>query len=478
MNEIIDTQKVGRKIPRKQATAYGVMYGSNNIIAVARGLYLATYLIDTFKLKLELVLLANLLFIAYNVLNNVVFSVYADRTRHKLGRRIPYIRYGSLLLIITNILIWFPWPGTYPGDANLGAIMKFIQYIVYLIVWDTVWTVVSISFASLIPELTESESERAKMSVITTLSTAIGGMSVVVLPMIWNSGLDAFRIFMVVGNIIIALCFFVGSFILKERPELYKSSYKDVSTKDVLKQFLGLYKNKAFLSATIFVFSTTMMMSFNNTFPVLIGYGLGWPKYGEYVVLFIFYTFSYGMIPVLFRMVKSKPIDRVVMTIIKYGLVFLGMFFILMIITGFSGFLYLIMAFGGAMLMVGLYGNIIRGNVIDQDELETGERREALYIGASSLVLIPMEQIVGSIVAVVLIVVGYDENLGFNQGPLVLTGIRILTFSIIFIGAIFTLISIKLYPFKGEVLVKLKKDIMALHAEKEAGVTPDQENVI
>ena len=470
MNETIDTQKVGRKIPTKQALTYGLMYGSNNLNSLPRGMYLTTYLFDIFKLQLELFLLANLLFMVYNVLNNVFFSVYADKPRHKSGRRIPYIRYGSLFIIVSNILIWFPWPGTEPGNANLGVIMKFIQYIVYLFVWDTVWTVVSISFASLIPELTESESERAKISVINTLSTAIGGLSVVVLPMIWNSGLDAFRIFMVVGNIIIALCFFFGSFILKERPELYKSSYKDASTKDVLKQFLGLYKNKAFLSATIFVFSTTMMMSFNNTFPVLIGYGLGWPKYGEYVVLFIFYTFSYGMIPVLFRLVKSKPVDRVVMTIIKYGLVFIGVFFILMIITDFSWFLYLILAFGGAMLMVGLYGNLIRGNVIDQDELETGERREALFIGASSLVLIPMEQIVGSVVATVLIVVGYDENLGFNQGPSVLAGIRFLTFFIIFIGAIFTLISMKIYPFKGEALVKLKKDIIELHAKKEAEV--------
>jgi len=476
MNEKIDTQKVGRKIPRKQLTAYGFMYGSNNIIAVARGLYLATYLFDTFKLQLELFLLANLLFMVYNVLNNVVFSVYADRTRHKLGRRIPYIRYGALLLIVTNILIWFPWPGTYPGNANAGVIMKFIQYLVYLFVWDTVLTVVSISFAAWIPEATESEEERTRLSVILRIATAIGGLSIIILPAIWNSGLDTFRIFMVVGNTINALCFFVGSFILKERPELYKSSYKDTSTKDVLKQFLGLYKNKTFLSYTIFVFSTTMMMMFNNTFPVLIGYGLGWPKYGEYVVAFIFYTFSYGMIPVLFIMVKSKPVDRVIKNIIKYGLVLLGVFFILMIISGLSLFLYPILAVGGAMLMVGLYGSLIGGNVIDQDELETGQRREALYVGASSLILIPMEQIVGSIVAVVLIVVNYDENLGFDQEPSVLAGIRFLTFFIIFIGGIFTLISIKLYPFKGEALVKLKKDIMELHAKKETDHKLNQES--
>jgi len=41
MNEEIDTQKIGRKIPRKQFYAYGVMYGSNNITNVARGLYIS-----------------------------------------------------------------------------------------------------------------------------------------------------------------------------------------------------------------------------------------------------------------------------------------------------------------------------------------------------------------------------------------------------------------------------------------------------
>jgi Na+/melibiose symporter-like transporter len=217
-----------------------------------------------------------------------------------------------------------------------------------------------------------------------------------------------------------------------------------------------------------------MMMQFNNSFPVLIGYGLGWPQYGEYIVTFIFYTFSYGMIPVLFRMVKSKPVDRVIMKIIKYGLIFLAVFFILMIISRLSWFLYPILALGGAMLMVGLYGSLIRGNVIDQDELETEQRREALYVGASSLILIPMEQIVGSIVAVVLIIVNYDENAGFAQEPSVLAGIRFLTFFIIFIGGTFTLISIKLYPFKGEALVNLKKDIMALHNKKEAFTNKNQ----
>ena len=148
-----------------------------------------------------------------------------------------------------------------------------------------------------------------------------------------------------------------------------------------------------------------------------------------------------------------------------------------MLISDFSWFLYPILALGGAMLMVGLYGSIIGGNVIDNDELETGQRREALYIGASSLVLIPMEQIVSIIVAVILIVVNYDKDLKFNQEPSVFAGIRFLTFFIIFIGGVFTLISMRLYPFKGEALVKLKKDIMELHAKKEADAHSNQESI-
>jgi len=475
MNDKNATQRVGRKIPRKQVAAYGTMYGSNNIIAVARGLYLFAYLIDEFGLQLELYLLANLIFLGYNVLNNVLFSIYADRTKHKLGRRIPYIRYGALFLIVTNILIWFPWPGTYPGNANAGAIMKFIQYLVYLFVWDTVLTVVTISFGAWLPEVTESEEERVRMSIILRIATAIGGLSIVIIPFIWNSGLDVFRIFMVVGNTINALCFFVGSFIIKERPELYKSSYKDASTKEVFKQFVGLYKNKGFLSLTIFVFSTTLMMYFNNNYPVLIGYGLGLPG-GEYVVTFIFYTFSYGMMPVLSRMAKSKPIDRIIMKVIKPGLLVLFVFFILTLITGLHWFLYPSLALGGAMLMVGLFASLIGGNVIDQDELDTGQRREALYNGASSLLIIPMGEIVGSIVAIGLIFINFEEGMGFAQDPSVLAGIRILYFSIIFSAGLLTLISIKLYPFKGEVLVKLKTDIMTLHTKKEAAVKSNQES--
>ena len=119
------------------------------------------------------------------------------------------------------------------------------------------------------------------------------------------------------------------------------------------------------------------------------------------------------------------------------------------------------------MASVNLFSIPIFCNVIDQDEIETFERRESLYNAAFSLIMIPAEQVLGIIVAAILNVFDYHEAVGFNQPPLAILGIRVVFFSVTFAGGLLSLISIKLYPFKGERLIRLKKEILELHALKE-----------
>lgn len=57
-------------------------------------------LIDV-KIKYELFILANTIFLFYNVLGDIFFGFYADRIKYKLGRRIPYIRYGAPFFSLT-----------------------------------------------------------------------------------------------------------------------------------------------------------------------------------------------------------------------------------------------------------------------------------------------------------------------------------------------------------------------------------------
>ena len=45
-----------------------------------------------------------LIFGIWNIINDPIFGYISDKTRNKLGRRIPYIRYGAPLIALSYIL--------------------------------------------------------------------------------------------------------------------------------------------------------------------------------------------------------------------------------------------------------------------------------------------------------------------------------------------------------------------------------------
>jgi Na+/melibiose symporter-like transporter len=62
---------------------------------------------------------------------------------------------------------------------------------------------------------------------------------------------------------------------------------------------------------------------------------------------------------------------------------------------------------------------------------------------------------------------GYQAGVGFPQPPTVVLGVKITFFVITAAGGLLSLLSIRVYPYKGERLRKLKSDIVALHLDKE-----------
>ena len=56
-----------------------------------------------------------LLFGLWNALNDPLFGYISDKTKSSLGRRIPYIRYGSIIIAAVFILSWTLW---FPSKSN------------------------------------------------------------------------------------------------------------------------------------------------------------------------------------------------------------------------------------------------------------------------------------------------------------------------------------------------------------------------
>ncbi|MHA1716787.1 MAG: MFS transporter [Promethearchaeota archaeon] len=463
---VVDIANAGRAVPKKQLVTYGFMVGSRNISAVAIGMYSFAYIIDVFGLKLELYIIANSIFLFYNALNDVLFGIFADRSRFKLGRRIPFIRYGSLFIMLTTFLFWYPMPGTVPGDPDVAQIAKFAQFLIALFVNDTITTVVGVSFGAWVPEITESDAERTKIAFIDKIANFVGGLAAPVLPMLYNNGINFFRLFLIFGNLAYTVAFFIGSFILKERPALYRNMLSSKPIREIFKSFFVVYKKRGFFSVLLFGFSQFILWKIIVNYSRLIGYGMGLSS-GEILVTGIYYIQHYSFFLVLRHLSKKIPMDRLIIRVVGYCLAGFSALFVVLMISGNVWLFIPLIMISGIMASVNLFSIPIFCNVIDQDEIETFERRESLYNAAFSLIMIPAEQVLGIIVAAILNVFDYHEAVGFNQPPLAILGIRVVFFSVTFAGSLLSLISIKLYPFKGERLIRLKKEILELHALKE-----------
>ncbi len=98
-----------------------------------------------------------MLFGVWNAINDPLFGYISDRTNSKLGRRIPYIRYGAPILILSFILFWLDVPGV---NSQVGL---FVQMLLVLFVFDSLCTAIAISLYIMPYEVAISNKARSSI---------------------------------------------------------------------------------------------------------------------------------------------------------------------------------------------------------------------------------------------------------------------------------------------------------------------------
>lgn len=101
---------------------------------------LTYYFTELRGLSLEWTGIAWLAFGIWNATNDPLFGWISDRTHSKLGRRLPYIRYGAPLFALSFILFWIDIPGTQSSQWEL-----FLQMLLALFLFDTFYTAIATS---------------------------------------------------------------------------------------------------------------------------------------------------------------------------------------------------------------------------------------------------------------------------------------------------------------------------------------------
>ena len=117
---------------------------------------------------------------------------------------------------------------------------------------------------------------------------------------------------------------------------------------------------------------------------------------------------------------------------------------------------------------------VLMGDAIDNDELITGKRREAVYGGVNAIVTKPAISLANSLFLFTIGIFGFvppiiigDVSINQPQNELAKTGILVILGIIPACLLLLSALTMRLYPLDGPEWIEKKKFIIDLHEQKE-----------
>ncbi|MFX1340168.1 MAG: MFS transporter [Promethearchaeota archaeon] len=404
----------------------------------------------------------------WNALNDPLLGYLSDRTHTKWGRRYPYITAGLIPLAIVMFFVFSP-PKTF-GITDLTTNLLF--FILIIIIFELFYTMFSLNLTSLFPEAFITLNERTKANNIRQTFTIIALLFAFLLPgfIIPDYSDPKFiREYSILGITLTIIVLITGLIFLKfgpkEKPE-FQEDYKNApSLGKSVKMCLKSKSFRRYIPTEVAVWFVFGMV------PTLL------PLYGKFVLgindslfisLMIGLTFISAaiFINLLWKPLVQKmgPRRAWLLSIAIWIATFIPLIFITDPILGYVIFILLGLGFGGTIYII----DIVVADIIDEDEVITGMRREAGYYGVNALCLRFTTILVFLAISLVFTNVGWAVYEPKNVTSQVILGLRILMAVFPIMALLIGFLSMYKYPLDGEKLKNVKEKLEVLHAEKKS----------
>lgn len=460
--------------------------GTGLLCAFAEGAAFQYLFVNKLGLSANLNMIVWIIFGIWNALNDPIYGFLADRTHSKLGRRIPWIRYGAPIMAVIYALMWLPCL----QGAGVSQGLLFFQELIGLFLYDILYTAIASAIYVMPYEMAVTNKARNKIFLFNILFSLVNFGA----PMILNSQLDKlieqnasiFPLIMAAMGLVCGAIVFVSTFFYKENGYIVEEEQP--------KFFEGLklcLKNKAFLlfevvSWTVIFAQNALMvgLTYVSGMWAVEGAGNGWIGGSSIIVLYAALAVGLILGILFFNFTRNKLGLRIEMLILTGTMgtgcllgAFLGQYFIVSVITfflcgiGLAGGLYLI--------------PMINGDVIDKDEVDNGTRREGVYAGINSLITKPAGSIATALFPLMLTsLFGFDQSITKQtedsvtgkmtevidyaaQSMQAKNGLFICWFLITGILLILSFIAMYFYPLHGKEWDEKKKELSDKHIAKQ-----------
>jgi len=426
---------------------YSLANMSAAVSGQAVGAWLLYFYVDTVKLPVTLYGLGMVLYSVWNALNDPLAGHISDRTRTRWGRRIPYIAILSLPLAVSFALVWTP-------PAGLGGWALFAYFIGILFIFDTLFTFVILNSTALFPEMYPSLRERAQVSALRQIVAIVGLVMAMALPPVLYTSLG-WPLTGTILAVVIGLGLYLSLLGSRERPEARGG--EALALGPALRNTFANRSFVTFVFGSLFAQFTFVVLP--ASMPLFVKYVLRVPDSQMTLVFLSVFGSAFIMLFAWQKVttaIGARQAMRLSLVLFALGLI------PFMFITSLTAMLVT-----GALVGVGLAGlmmliDVLISDVIDEDQLKTGTRREGMYFGVHGFVIRLGIALQGVVMSAVLEWGGYIPDV--VQSPQAVLAIRMLMTIVPWVALALSFIAITLYPLHGRRLARVKEEIARLAA--------------
>jgi GPH family glycoside/pentoside/hexuronide:cation symporter len=431
-----------------------------------------TFLIFTFyftivRINVVLISIGFSVWSVWNALNDPLLGGLSDRTHTKMGRRIPWIMASLIPLGLLMIFLYTP-----PISIGINnELSNFLYFLIIIIVFEFFYTMFSINQTALFPEVFIDKEARAKANTFRQIFIIIALILAFIVPTIFIPDLTerkylsnywTFGIFSCIVIILLGLIFLKWG--AKEKTE-FKDDYKEMP--GLIASYKICVKSKSFRWT---VFSLIWVWFVFGMLPTII------PLYGKFVLgiensLYIALLLALAFISaVIFIIVWQKIVIKIgprktwMYSMLAWVITLLPLLLISDMIWAFLIFFLMGSGLAGALFL----RDITWADIIDEDELNTGVRREAAYYGMNALFMRFSTILIFLAISLVFTSTGWTVYTPEKVTPEVIFGLKLLMIVFPVIALCLAIFGFYMYPLDGERLNEVKEALQKLHAEKKS----------
>jgi GPH family glycoside/pentoside/hexuronide:cation symporter len=457
-----------------------ILYASGSLATAISYQAFATYVqflyIDIYGLKAAWVGIVWAIYGLWNAVNDPLAGYWSDRTNTRFGRRIPWIAGLFIPLSVTFYFLFVP-----PEGLTLsGGIPLLIYFLAFVLVFDLLWSLVVMNWTALFPEMVPDEKMRAEVSAYREVFSLVGLMIGVALPPL-IAGEDWGSVSTVALIVAVLTALFFGLSLLGSREQRAFQEDEPLSFMDSIRFTMTNRDFLFFLGANLMIqFS---FLALTATIPFYAKYALRIqspttlagitldPGLQNSLLLGGAILMALPGMALWTIVAKRIGVWRSLRICIIISAAVLLFFFVP---DDFLGGLLVTTFFGLSLAGLLMLTNPLIADMVDEDELNTGARREGLYFGMNGFVIRFAFTIQGLIAAAIFSFTGYvsptSAVLYPEQPAAAVWGIRSMIALFPPLALIAGYFLLGSYSLHGQRLQTVQADVTELHEQKRGAL--------